>query len=70
MKEMHAHMRGTELQQKEEELREREEALKKREEELLSHERELEERIRSFAMTTRGLCVYVLLVLLFMNHVI
>jgi hypothetical protein len=35
---MHAHMRGTELEQEEEELREREEALKKREEEVLAHE--------------------------------
>jgi hypothetical protein len=34
---MHAHMRGTELEQ-EEELREREEALKKREEEILACE--------------------------------
>jgi hypothetical protein len=34
IKEMHAHMRGTELKEEEEELHEREEALKKREEEL------------------------------------
>jgi hypothetical protein len=39
---MHAHMRGTELEQ-EEEFRECEEALKKREEEVLTHELELEE---------------------------
>jgi hypothetical protein len=44
IKEMHAHMRGSELeQQQEEELREREEAHKKREQELLVHEQELEE---------------------------
>jgi hypothetical protein len=43
IKEMHAQMRGTKLEQEEEELREREEALKKREEELLAHERELKE---------------------------
>jgi hypothetical protein len=45
IKEMHAHMRGTELEQ-EEEVREHEEALKKREEEVLTHERELEERMK------------------------
>jgi hypothetical protein len=40
IKEMHAHMRGTELEQEEEEeLREREEALKKREEEVVARER-------------------------------
>jgi hypothetical protein len=37
IKEMHAHMRDTELEQ-EEELREREETLKKREEEILACE--------------------------------
>jgi hypothetical protein len=37
IKEMHAHMRGTELEQ-EEEVREHEEALKKREEEVLTRE--------------------------------
>jgi hypothetical protein len=35
IKEMHAHMRGIELEQEEKELQEREEALKKREEEVL-----------------------------------
>jgi hypothetical protein len=39
IKEMHAHMRDTELKE-EEELQEREEALKKREEELAIRERE------------------------------
>jgi hypothetical protein len=34
IKEMHAHMRRTELEQEEEELRERKKALKKREQEL------------------------------------
>jgi hypothetical protein len=38
IKEMHAHMRDTELKEEEEELREREEVLKKREEELAIHE--------------------------------
>jgi hypothetical protein len=39
IKEMHAHMRGTELkEEEEEELREREEALKKWKEELEIHE--------------------------------
>jgi hypothetical protein len=42
IKEMHAHMRGTELKEEEEELREREEALKKREEELVICEREFQ----------------------------
>jgi hypothetical protein len=37
---MHAHMRGTELNEEEEELREYEKALKKREEELAICERE------------------------------
>jgi hypothetical protein len=46
IKEMHAHMRGTKLEQEEEELQECEEALKKREEKLLAHERELEERMK------------------------
>jgi hypothetical protein len=36
IKEMHAHMRYTELEQEEEELREREEGQKKREEELMA----------------------------------
>jgi hypothetical protein len=38
IKEMHAHMRGTELKEEDEELREREEALKKWKEELAIHE--------------------------------
>jgi hypothetical protein len=42
IKEMHAHMRGIELEQ-EEDLQRREKALKKREEELLAREQELEE---------------------------
>jgi hypothetical protein len=42
IKEMHANIWGTELEQ-EEELREHEEALKKREEEVLAREQELEE---------------------------
>jgi hypothetical protein len=46
IKEMHAHMGGTELEQEEEELQEHEEGLKKREEELLAHERELEEQMK------------------------
>jgi hypothetical protein len=45
IKEMQAHMRGTELEQ-EEDFREREEALKKREDELLACERELGERMK------------------------
>jgi hypothetical protein len=45
IKEMHAHMRGTELEQ-EEELREREEDLKKGEEEVLACERELDELLK------------------------
>jgi uncharacterized protein (DUF3084 family) len=69
IKEIHAHMRGNELQQQEEELQECEEALKKREEELLSRELGGTNEDVS-AMTTRGLCVYVLLVLSFMNHVV
>jgi hypothetical protein len=40
IKEMHAHMRGTELKKEEEELRECEEALKKRKEDLVIRERE------------------------------
>jgi hypothetical protein len=40
IKEMHAHMRGTELKVEEEELQEHEEALEKREEELTIRERE------------------------------
>jgi hypothetical protein len=43
IKEMRAHMRGTELEQEEEEPRECEDALKKREEEVLARERELKE---------------------------
>jgi uncharacterized protein (DUF3084 family) len=42
IKEMHAHMIGTELEEKEEEIREREEALKKSEEELVICEQELQ----------------------------
>jgi hypothetical protein len=38
IKEMHAHMRGTELKEEEEQLREREEVLKKRKEELAIRE--------------------------------
>jgi hypothetical protein len=38
IKEMHAHMRGTELKEEEEELREHKEVLKKREEELVIRE--------------------------------
>jgi hypothetical protein len=45
IKEMHAHMRCTELEQQEE-LQKREEALKKREEELLTCECELEEQMK------------------------
>jgi hypothetical protein len=41
---MHAHMRGTELE--EQELWEREEALKKREEKVLTRKQELEERMK------------------------
>jgi uncharacterized protein (DUF3084 family) len=49
IKEMHDHMRSTELkeeggEEEEEELREREEALKKREEELAIRERELQKQ--------------------------
>jgi dTDP-4-amino-4,6-dideoxygalactose transaminase len=44
IKEMHAHMRCTELKEEEEELQEREEALKKREEEFVIRERELEKQ--------------------------
>jgi hypothetical protein len=40
IKEMHAHMRGTELKEEEEELQKHEEALKKREEELAIREGE------------------------------
>jgi hypothetical protein len=43
IKEVHAHMRGTKLEQEEEESGE---TLKKREEELLARERELEERMK------------------------
>jgi hypothetical protein len=46
IKEMHVHMRGTELKQQEEELREYEEALKKREEEVHARERELDEQMK------------------------
>jgi hypothetical protein len=46
IKEMHAHMRGTELKE-EEELREREEALKKREE-LVICEREFQKQNKKF----------------------
>jgi uncharacterized protein (DUF3084 family) len=42
IKEMHAHMRGTELKEEEEELWECEEALKKREEKLAIHKREFQ----------------------------
>jgi hypothetical protein len=41
---MHAHMRGSELEE-EEELRKHEEALKKGEEEYVVHERELEKQM-------------------------
>jgi hypothetical protein len=41
---MHAHMRGTELREKEEELQKCEEALKKREEELVILEREFQKQ--------------------------
>jgi hypothetical protein len=44
IKEMHAHMRDTELKEEEEELREYEEALKKRKEELAICERELQKQ--------------------------
>jgi uncharacterized protein (DUF3084 family) len=42
IKDMHAHMRGTELKEEKEELREREEVVKKREEELAICEREFQ----------------------------
>jgi hypothetical protein len=44
IKKMHAHMRGSELEE-EEELRKHEEALKKREEEHVVRERELEKQM-------------------------
>jgi hypothetical protein len=44
IKEMHAHMRCTELKEEEEELRECEEALKKREEEFAIREREFQKQ--------------------------
>jgi hypothetical protein len=44
IKEMHTHMRGTELKEEEEELRECEEALKKREEELVIREHEFQKQ--------------------------